>query len=42
MITNINRLKMNQTLRRGQPDNIKRRIPKAKKTHKGGTHGKHR
>jgi|PlaIllAssembly_1097288.scaffolds.fasta_scaffold2642464_2 hypothetical protein len=42
MITNTNKLKMNQTLRRGQLDNIKRRTPKAKKTHKGGSHGKHK
>lgn len=39
MITNINRIKMNQTLRRGQNDNIKRRIPKAKRAPKGGTYG---
>lgn len=39
MITNTNILKMNQTLRRGQNGQIKRRIPKAKKTHKGGTYG---
>jgi hypothetical protein len=39
MITNINILKMNQTLRRGQPDNIKRRIPKPKSKRKVGTYG---
>lgn len=36
MLTNINRIKLNQTLKRGQLSHVKWKLPKVRKTHNGG------
>lgn len=38
MITNLNRIKMNQTLRRGRDGYVIRKVSKVKPYPKGGTH----
>lgn len=40
MLTNLNQVKMNQTMRRGQLSNLRYRIPKPKKNRKEGTNGR--
>lgn len=40
MLTNLNQVKMNQTMRRGQLGNLRRRTPKPKKNRKEGTYGR--